>query len=462
MEAAVGRTTQQIARRAGATWRGWYDKSKAAREWLEERETQLGWMQRVFKAWEAGHKWHQGDWDGGRVAGGENVAEGTEDEGELGRSWERLRYAVIRRKGGARRREERQGKTDRAEQEGEARVRDAWEGQEALGFVVSHETAEGRIFTDRMQVTKEARRKGVGEAMHARVVGGNTGEIHVRRANTDGRAFWARLGYEPSESEYAFMRQASEGRQSRYEAMRVTTAAADAPGTRVRGGIRYLTTTGAEAVPGNVWAWMRRQIQETDKVGPTWADRILTGGSEGEAGKQVYTIALRGRAEGDGRGCRLTEMRTYKETRDRRRNGGVEEGHTQCRLTIQMRVAHGWRLQRTIAAMRREVGQQCVWRQDSDTTGARDMRGGGDQQVRKETAPGARQRDDVRRRETRAPEGRRTAGEAGHTERNTPGRDGEHQRRRSARGGGARGATSTTTQGSMVTRAQRRAQDAST
>ena len=146
-------------------------------------------------------------------------------------------------------------------------------------------------------------------------------------------------------------RQASAGRQQAYMAMRVATAATDAPTTKVRGGIRYLVTQGSGTVPGEVWEWMRGQIRDTDKVGQAWADRILTGGDEKGEGAQVYTIALRGQAEGSGRGCRLTELRNYKETRDRQRNGDAREP-TQCRLTVQMKVVHGWRLQRAIAGMR--------------------------------------------------------------------------------------------------------------
>ena len=155
MEASIGRMTQQISGKAGRTWREWSAKSKAAREWLETRETQMGWMQRVFKAWETGHRWHQGGWDGERTEGEEEATDEESEEG-IGESWERLRYAIIRRKGGARTQEESERRADRAEQVGDARVRDAWEGQEALGFVVSHTTTEGRVFTDRMQVTKDA------------------------------------------------------------------------------------------------------------------------------------------------------------------------------------------------------------------------------------------------------------------------------------------------------------------
>ena len=106
----------------------------------------------------------------------------------------------------------------------------------------------------------------------------------------------------------------------------------------------------------------------------------------------MYTIALRGRAEDSGRGCRLTALRNYKETRDRRRNGEKREP-TQCRLAVQMKVAHGWRLQREIAVMhtRRDGGDGVGARptgQTRDTTEnrtGRAARGAGEEEDREAT-----------------------------------------------------------------------------
>jgi hypothetical protein len=336
----VGRAAQQLAWKAGAAWREWELKSRAARAWVEGREKQLGWLQRVFAAWVAGQRWGQG----------ERWGSGQKEQIKLSGEWTRVRYAIIRRAGGARRREERERAADRAEQVGDAQARQAWEEGEALGYVVSHVTPGGRTFIDRLQVKREARRQKVGEAAHKRVVGEGAGELHVKRTNTDARALYGRIGYVESESEYGFVRQARAGQVQQYMAMRAT-ATRDAPATTLRGGLRYVTIHGADGVPGEVWGWMRAEIRETDQVGQAWADRIL-GGEGADAADQTYTIVMRGEDRETGRGKRWVPLRTYKETGDRRRAG--ESTARACRMTVQLRVRHGWRLQQRLGAMVRD------------------------------------------------------------------------------------------------------------
>ena len=116
LEGMVGRASQQLAWKAGAAWREWELKSRAARAWVEGREKQLGWLQRVFAAWVAGRRWEKGErWGSGQ---GRQIG--------LSGEWTQVRYALIRRAGGARRREERERAADRAEQAGDAQARQAW------------------------------------------------------------------------------------------------------------------------------------------------------------------------------------------------------------------------------------------------------------------------------------------------------------------------------------------------
>ena len=109
-----------------------------------------------------------------------------------------------------------------------------------------------------------------------------------------------------------------------------------------------MTIDGADNVPGEVWRWMRREIEETDGVGQAWADKILGGAGMGGEG-QTYTIVLRGDDSELGRGRRWTPVRTYKETRDRRRAGESEP--RMGRQAVHMRARHGWRLQHRLEAM---------------------------------------------------------------------------------------------------------------
>ena len=230
---------------------------------------------------------------------------------------------------------------------GNAQAQRAWDTGEALGYVVSHVTESGRAFIDRLQVTRDARRKGVGEAAHKRVVGEGECELHVRRTNTDARTLYTRMGYAESESEYEFIRRARAGQQQQYIAMRAATTR-QAPNVRVREGLKYLTINGADNVPGVVWRWMRAEIETTDGVGRAWADRIL-GGTGTEGTEQTYTVVLRGDGSEEGRAKRWVPLREYKETRDKRRPG--EGGTRSCRLSVQMRMRHGWRLQQRLGAM---------------------------------------------------------------------------------------------------------------
>ena len=112
-----------------------------------------------------------------------------------------------------------------------------------------------------------------------------------------------------------------------------------------------MTIHGADSVPGEVWGWMRAEIRETDRVGQAWADRIL-GGEGAGAAYQTYTIVMRGDDRETGRGKRWVPLRTYKETGDRRRAG--ESTTRACRMTVQLRVRHGWRLQQRLGAMGRD------------------------------------------------------------------------------------------------------------